>query len=308
MGIDIHCLHLLSLARKRGADFSRVLTIGRQFLQLSDADLAAFLRSANRPDLAEDIGAVKGDGYCEGLMQAAFGAKAVESIDAAPYESASIIHDMNFPLPGGKRYSMVLDFGCLEHVFNFPVAVASVMESCEVGGHILHALPGNNWCGHGFYQFSPELFFNLYSKERGFRDTEVFLVVLGARASWYRIRSPFETRKRVNVTSRERTYACVITRKASDGASPVENPPQQSDYVEQWKAASHADARPAANAGAGARRKRPAGILGWTGLSYLARGARLGLRRIRHRLIGGRERLHAGRKDMELVNVKDWLS
>ena len=46
------------------------------------------------------------------------GAKQVESIDAAPYENASIIHDMNFPLPGGTRYSMVLDFGCLEHVFN----------------------------------------------------------------------------------------------------------------------------------------------------------------------------------------------
>jgi SAM-dependent methyltransferase len=297
MGIDIHCLNLLALARKRGADFSRVLTIGRQSLQLDDGELITFLRSASRPDLAGNIAAVKGDGYCEKLMKDAFGAKAVESIDAAPYENATIIHDMNFPLPGGGRFSVVLDIGCLEHVFNFPVAVDNVIRACAPGGHIVHVLPGNNWCGHGFYQFSPELFFNLYSADRGFGDTDVLLVELGRRASWYRVRSPFEIRRRINVVNRERTYVFVLTRKVTDTGSPLERPPQQSDYVEQWRSASAADRNPAADA-----RPRRRGLL-----SGLARPVREGLRSIRHRLIGTRERLHAARTDMELVDPSEWL-
>ena len=37
----------------------------------------------------------------------------------------------------------------------------------KIGGMIIHALPANNFCGHGFWQFSPELFYELYSPENG---------------------------------------------------------------------------------------------------------------------------------------------
>src|SRR5262245_35551311 len=240
MGLDVHNLTLLRLARERGCDFSRVLTIGRQSLQLEDNELIAFLRSIDRPDLGENIGVIKGDGYCEGLLKAVFGATVVESIDASAFENASIVHDMNLPLVVSKQYSAVLDFGCLEHVFNFPVAISNVIRACDLGGRILHALPSNNFCGHGFYQFSPEVFFNIYSNERGFADTTVFLVELGGQARWYKVRSPFEIKKRVNVVNRERTYAFVLTTKIADGHLPTERPPQQSDYAEAWRLASQA--------------------------------------------------------------------
>jgi SAM-dependent methyltransferase len=304
MGIDAQSLMLLGLARKRGCDFSEVLTVGRQSLQLEDRELILFLHSIRRPDLAANVGTIKGDGYCEGLMRAVFGAKHVESVDASDFERASIVHDMNFPLPGDRQFSVVLDFGCLEHIFNFPVAIENVIKSCKIDGHVIHALPSNNWCGHGFYQFSPELFFNLYSDRRGFRDTEVFLVELGRRAHWYRVRSTLDMKRRVNVINREKTYVFVLTRKFAAGISSIGTPLQQSDYVEKWNVADQAEDPFEARVVTDERQK---GALK-AGLSSFVKPLRLGLRRIRYRLIGYRERLHPGRNDMELFPVSDFVS
>lgn len=70
---------------------------------------------------------------------------------------------MNREIPGDfiEKYSMVLDGGSLEHVFNFPVAVRNCMQMLQVGGHYLAITPANNFMGHGFYQFSPELYFSI---------------------------------------------------------------------------------------------------------------------------------------------------
>src|SRR5438477_418150 len=79
-------------------------------------------------------------------------------------------HDMNEPIPDKfkETYTAVLDGGSLEHVFNFPVAIKNCMEMVKVGGHYLAITPANNFFGHGFYQFSPELYFTVLSKENGF--------------------------------------------------------------------------------------------------------------------------------------------
>src|SRR6185503_12604950 len=172
VGLDIHSLNLLRLAEKAGADFSSVLTVGRLGLYLSDAQLAGYLRETGRAASPEEL---RGEGFCERFLERAFGAREVVSLDASAYDGATLIHDLNVPLKGEGRFSAVLDFGTLEHVFNFPVAVSNLIAACRDGGHLLHALPANNWCGHGFYQFSPELFFSVYSEARGFVGTQVFL-------------------------------------------------------------------------------------------------------------------------------------
>ena len=46
-------------------------------------------------------------------------------------------------------------------------------DLCKNGGTIIHSLPSNNNCGHGFWQFSPELFFSLYNEKNGFKNNEM---------------------------------------------------------------------------------------------------------------------------------------
>ena len=94
---------------------------------------------------------------------------------------------MNKEVPPSLKgqYSMVLDGGTLEHVFNFPVAIKNCMEMLRVGGHYIGITPTNNFMGHGFYQFSPELYCSIFTRENGFELVSVVAFEDTARAAWY---------------------------------------------------------------------------------------------------------------------------
>lgn len=271
MGIDIHNLNFLAHAQDRGVRFEHTLAIGRQAVFVEPGDLEVHRRRRGLAPLSGPTG------YFEPLLTQWYGAREADAVDASPYEGARLIHDMNAPWPAGSpefgRFDAVLDFGCLEHVFNFPVAWRNCVDLCRVGGHVLHALPANNLSGHGFYQFSPELFFNLYQPERGFELLDVFFVQKADHRHWWRVASPMDVRRRVNLCNSHEVYMLVLARKLREpGELP---PPQQSDYAQdEWLKS------PGASGGMGPSQPR-------AGLRVLEA---LGLR---DALRAGRERLRA---------------
>jgi hypothetical protein len=234
VGVNKEALGLLALARASGADFSRVVTIGRHRLSAAPEYVDHFFRQRGRADLAMQLAANQGDGYCEPLLKIAFGAGVIQSIDASSYENADIIHDMNTPIEAAERYSIVGDFGTLEHVFNVPVAFDNMAKLAAPNAYILHMLPSNNFVGHGFYQFSPELFFQIYSPERGYTGTRVFGAPGSTPDIWYEIRAPRDLKSRVNITSRDQLHMMVMTQKTGDPVPLVQKPVQQSDYMDIW--------------------------------------------------------------------------
>jgi hypothetical protein len=236
MGLNASGLGLMSLARAEGACFGRVVTIARQQLTIGPAELEDFFRKRGRTDIADRVAGEVSDGYCEAVIRSAFGAEIVHSIDASDYEHASFVHDMNQPIEPEEQYSVVLDFGTLEHVLNVPVAFDNVAKLCANGGHIMHMLPSNNCSGHGFYQFSPEFFFQIYSEARGFAGTRVFAVPMGSPEVWYEVRAPHTLKSRVNITSRDELYLLVLTQKIGAPVSLTRCPVQQSDYEALWAA------------------------------------------------------------------------
>ena len=239
MGLDINSLNFLAFAKNQGVDFSKTLSVGRASIIMDDNEIKEFLTTIGRLDLIKDIAKLTYSKYFEEILSAVFGAKELDSIDASSYEGASIIHSLNESIKTDKQFTAIMDFGCLEHVFNFPVAIDNLINLCEINGHILHYLPANNCCGHGFYQFSPELFFSLYTEKRGFANTQVFFVEwLEDPSIWYEIKSPIQLGKRVNITNACEGYLLVKTTKLSHAISPLVEPPQQSDYVAVWDANS----------------------------------------------------------------------
>ena len=240
MGIDIHNLNLLAHAQDLGVHFDRTLAIGRQALFIEDFELEQHRASRGLPPLVEPAAAPGRARYFEPLAEQWLGASAADSVDASPYENARLIHDMNLPWPGSgslaearASYDAVLDFGCLEHVFNFPVAWRNCVDLCRVGGHVLHALPANNLAGHGFYQFSPELFFNLYRLDNGFELCGLYFAMKADARHWWKVANPMAVKRRVNLRNSHEVYMLVIARKLREtGPLPA---PQQSDYVqEEW--------------------------------------------------------------------------
>jgi len=177
-----------------------------------------------------------GQSYGEPLL-AFLGAQEIASLDASPYQGASVLHDMNLPIPNEMkgRFDVVLDGGTLEHVFNFPVAIRNCMEMLAPGGSYLGVSPANNFCGHGFYQFSPDLFFRIFSAENGFRTERVILCAVRADAEWFEVLDPLRARQFVeSLGGNEPTYLLVQAKKLED-VPLFREYPQQSVYTLLWK-------------------------------------------------------------------------
>ena len=165
-----------------------MLTIGRQNLFLHPRDTVALLDAFGLPASVGATARPFGT-YADGFLQQALGVRRLESMDASGYEDATLIHDLNRPVPADlhQRFDAIVDGGTLEHIFNVPVALSNLMRMTKVGGLVLLANPANNLCGHGFFQFSPELMFRTFSARHGFAVERVALSRRASRgSSWYR--------------------------------------------------------------------------------------------------------------------------
>ena len=262
MGLDAPGVKWLLGAKARGVDFSRLATLGRQSFF---PDPAALQAVSDRLSLGLDAGTFlrESAGYAEKFFDL-LGSTEVTAFDKSDYESAGTLHDMNTPLEGAfrNRFSAVLDAGTIEHVFNLPQALRNCMEMVAVGGHFVQVTAANNFLGHGFYQFSPELIFRACSPENGFVAEAVVLHEMLGAGKWYRMRDSVEVGHRVELTTRSPSYLLVIARKTAD--VPIfANWPQQADYVAAWQepGASTAGSRVAPGARATMRAMVPPGVI-----------------------------------------------
>ncbi|HXQ17184.1 MAG TPA: hypothetical protein VN814_21420 [Caulobacteraceae bacterium] len=249
MGISVHGAKFLLHARSVGVDFTDMAMIGRQGLFVTPAEMRQVFDAFGETPAAGEIDAICDGGFAEAFFTR-LGARRTDSFDASDFEAATFTHDMNAPIPERfhEQYSTVLDSGTLEHIFNFPNAIKNCMEMVRVGGHFVSITPANNFFGHGFYQFSPELYFTVLSPDNGFELRTMMAFEETRNAVWYEVRRPQDVRERVTLLNAEPVYLCIIARR-SERKPIFACPPQQSDYVVRWNGAD----RPAAAAPAGPR-------------------------------------------------------
>ena len=246
MGILYPEARMIWQARLAAGPFREILTIGHQFLYLHPREVR-LLRKSYRSAFPDATGTplsgyVFGS-YSDDFLKEFLGADSISILDCSSYEGANIVHDLNRPVPGNLtgRFDAVIDGGSLEHVFNFPIAIANTMRMLKVGGSLFIANPANNLCGHGFYQFSPELMFRVFTPTNGFELKRVALeeadfatVGLKPIRRVYEVVDPVTIGKRVCLQSNRVAMIMVEARKTSD-VPLFETPPQQSDYAALWK-------------------------------------------------------------------------
>ena len=200
-------------AKQAGVAFDSTLLIGHQSLYLHPAEVKYFQKIAgSQKDLSCRVlnGYQFGD-YSDDFLREFLGVTSLSILDNSPYQGANLIHDLNEPVPEilRNRFDAVIEAGSLEHVFNFPVAISSLMHMVKVGGKAFVTTPANNLCGHGFYQFSPELMFRVFSERNGFRLERVVLlparfprVELAPMRVGYAVTDPAIVRRRVEILSK----------------------------------------------------------------------------------------------------------
>jgi hypothetical protein len=236
MAIDSETARLFLAARKAGVSFGRMLMLGRQNILLRPSETQALFRQYG---LKPDERLLTPETYVTPPFAEPFfeslGATSCEAMDFSPYEGAALVHDLNEPLPVEhiEKYDLVFDGGTLEHVFNFPQALHNAMQLVKPSGWYAGFTGGNNWFGHGFYQFSPEVYYRALSRANGFSKCAVFVVPEGLGLKWYLVQDPARLRTRTNLINTVRTPLLVLARKAAP--TPAKLRLQQSDYAPYWE-------------------------------------------------------------------------
>ena len=219
MALTFHTFKYLEKLKNENFFFGETLSLGRLNNLINNDEFKTLKISTSNDEYADEI------------LFENFNIKSLNSLDFSKFENADIIHDLNEPIEKlDKQFDTILDFGTSEHVFNISQCLKNISDLCKISGHIIHCLPANNNCGHGFWQFSPELFFNIYSKKNGFENTEIFLINLFDKKNWYKINKQ-ELGERLELNSSEPLYILVKTKKI--GPNHFKNI-NQSDYEYQW--------------------------------------------------------------------------
>lgn len=235
MGLSNGNVALVLMAMRNARTRDSVATIGKQTFWPSRRFLQRALAAAGGELTAERVFSAVGTKKDGSTFFRLLGARHVDEIDASDYEGASIVHDMNQPLPPQyhQRYDVVYDGGSMEHIFDVQQVLQNIGTMLRVGGLYVGNTCANNLLGHGFYQFSPELFYRYLCPQNGWSSTAVFLCEWQKNPPtfWF-VEDPRSTGRRIQVQTRSQLYIMVVAEKtAHPSAFTV---PQQSDYVRAW--------------------------------------------------------------------------
>lgn len=235
MAFDANNSRFLLWLISRGEKLGDIVTVGRLGLFLPEgtfeSDSARF--GIHSPE--QDWGPLLAEPFCDSILSA-LGATSVSSLDFSTYEGANVIHDLNRPIPVElhERYDVLFDSGSLEHVFNVPTALQNYVHLIRQNGLLVLDLPVDGCSGHGFFQFSPELFYRYFGSETGCRVEAMFCVENLPGSTWYKIPDPTAINRRVEIVSSQPVHLLVAIRRVEIVDCVSSHFPSQADYEIAW--------------------------------------------------------------------------
>jgi SAM-dependent methyltransferase len=172
MGINTSAVKVfLHESRRRGL-LGRLLTLGRQDVYLTADELRTTMAEFGKrpvqeiaPSLSKKVTFAKSNFISDEYLFSALGFTECKALDASSYEEADFVFDLNRSDPPASlvdRWDTVFDGGTTEHVFHLPNALSNIFRFLRIGGRVIHIAPSSNHIDHGFYMFSPTLFWDYY--------------------------------------------------------------------------------------------------------------------------------------------------
>ena len=242
MGLIYSRLKLLLEAKNSGVDFSSTVMIGRQKLSLTKKENKKLVLRYNIDNKVNDYDFDTRD-YSDKILTKYLNISELSTLDYSDYEGAAIKADLNMPIPKylHNRFDVLIDGGTIEHIFNFPVAIKNYMNMVKMNGSIFIFTNANNHCGHGFYQFSPELFYSVFNETNGFKIKSVILLEhpfpgaeLSEKQVCYSVKTPSEVGRRSTIVTKSPLGIMVQAKKIKEKEI-YSQFPMQSDYTRLWK-------------------------------------------------------------------------
>ncbi len=178
MGIDKANIRILLKTLKNKKTTGKCITFGVQGIEGKYNDIVKLFNKEKHQyfNISEDKVTYDpktqfGSSIHQDVFFKMLGYSQVDSLDYYPDENPTYVLDLNKPIDDNlcDKYDFVHDGGTLEHCFNTFEILKNVVKLLKVGGFIMHQVPVSGMINHGFYQFSPTLFFDFY-KANGFID------------------------------------------------------------------------------------------------------------------------------------------
>jgi hypothetical protein len=162
----------------------RMLNLARMSMNWNVDDIVKFAKQFSIP-LNEDLLPKLRDQdsvYTSKEFFELLGFAQYDDIDVHADEGATIIHDMNTPIPNEyhQQFDFINEVGTIEHIFDLKTTMGNISKMLKVGGHVSHVAPLTAF-NHGFYNFSLNFFFDFY-RVNGFDDMHCY--ILKSSANW----------------------------------------------------------------------------------------------------------------------------
>lgn len=173
MGVPRGTIRLLFDEAKRRPFSGSVLQLGRMAIFASDNELGGWAKACGielapvaRPALSHDPHLAHAGCVDDVTFFRRLGFSEVHALDVSDWEKADLIWDLNRPVPDEwrGRYDCVFESGTIQHIFHLPNVLANMHDLLVPGGRVVHGqAPSHNHVDHGFYMFSPTLFWDYWS-------------------------------------------------------------------------------------------------------------------------------------------------
>ncbi|CUJ21996.1 hypothetical protein [Cognatishimia activa] len=247
MGVDFELFERLVELSTRFRPNGRTLMLGRHTFKVPEKITHKFVRTLRRKEVDLNVEEIQQeDGYCETLMRK-LGFGEMEAMDFSDYEGASILHDLNRPVPKALhgQFSFIFDGGTIEHVFNVPQALENAFLLLKPGGRFVSANGFNGWPAHGIYQFNPELVWTYWKRNCGCIVHDCRGIQKKPRGGNYHLPfpDPAETGRRLRLKGKVpegRMYLYYEIERTAE--SVLKDLVLQSDYETKWHSHDNAGA------------------------------------------------------------------
>jgi hypothetical protein len=189
MGLIPSNLRLLIYWHKRVGFESPVLTLGNQDVWATYDELKSFFTEMECPYQEPSVIIPhtsshftrywpKADFVHAKVFFEMLGIRDYLDVDKFNQDKPMFRHDMNLPIPSElcDKFSLIVDSGTMEHVFDIRQFVSNVIQMSKVGGWVVHLNPlSSNYIDHGFYSFHPCFFFDFYELN-GFDNLSCYIL------------------------------------------------------------------------------------------------------------------------------------
>lgn len=190
MGINYSTIRLIARTMKDLKLSGSCITLGVQGVEGRYSDIKRILieqsynpRELKETEIVYDAITQFGNSLHQDSFFKMLGFSKVDSLDYFSDQNPTYVMDLNEPLKQDlwNQYDMVYEGGTLEHCFNIKEVFSNITRLLKVGGRVVHHVPMTGWVNHGFYQFSPGLFYDFYSAN-GFVDMKALIHIYGKRS------------------------------------------------------------------------------------------------------------------------------